>query len=56
MKSLIKVIIYCSLFISHSALAELAKVQINDLDVEYELAGEGKHTILLEAGGSAGLS
>ena len=56
MKSLIKVIIYCSLFISHSALAELAKVQVNGFDVEYELAGNGKHTILLEAGGSAGLS
>jgi pimeloyl-ACP methyl ester carboxylesterase len=56
MKSLIKVIIYCSLFISHSALAGLAKVHVNGFDVEYELAGKGKHTILLEAGGSAGLS
>ena len=56
MKSLIKVTIYCSLLISHSALAGLAKVQVNGFDVEYELAGKGEHIILLEAGGSAGLS
>ena len=56
MKLLIKVIIYYSFFVSTSALAGLAKVQINGFDVEYELVGEGKYTILLEAGGSAGLS
>lgn len=36
--------------------AELAKVQVNGFDIEYEMAGSGKHTVLLEAGGSAGLS
>tara|TARA_R110000850_G_scaffold272702_1_gene408058 strand:+ start:3963 stop:4199 length:237 start_codon:yes stop_codon:yes gene_type:complete len=34
----------------------MIKVEVNGFDVEYELAGEGKHIILLEAGGSAGLS
>ena len=56
MKKLIKVTILSLLIISHGAMAELAKVQVNGFDVEYELAGDGKHTILLEAGGSAGLS
>jgi len=36
--------------------AELAKVQVNGFDIEYEMAGSDKHTVLLEAGGSAGLS
>lgn len=36
--------------------AELAKVQVNGFDIEYEMAGSGKHTVLLEAVGSAGLS
>lgn len=31
-------------------------VSINGYNMEYEMAGSGKHTILLEAGGSAGLA
>lgn len=53
---MIKRILLYSLFISTSALAGLVKVQVNGFDVEYELSGKGKHTILLEAGGSGGLS
>lgn len=30
--------------------------KINGYDVEYEIAGSGKHTLFLEAGGSAGMS
>ena len=39
-----------------SVLAKPEIVKINGYDVEYEIVGEGKHTVLLEAGGSAGLS
>ncbi|MEX2963074.1 alpha/beta fold hydrolase [Microbulbifer sp. TYP-18] len=31
-------------------------ITINGYDVEYEISGSGKHTVFLEAGGSAGLS
>lgn len=41
---------------SISAFAEIHFVKINGFDVEYEVLGKGKHTIFLEAGGSAGLS
>lgn len=34
----------------------MIKVEVKGFDVEYELAGKDKHTILLEAGGSADLS
>ena len=44
------------LLLSNNALAKLTVVKVNGFDVEYELGDKGKHTILLEAGGSAGLS
>ncbi|MBB1280591.1 alpha/beta fold hydrolase [Pseudoalteromonas sp. SR41-1] len=44
------------LLLSNNALAKLTVVKVNGFDVEYELGGKGKHTILLETGGSAGLS
>lgn len=31
-------------------------IKVNGYDVEYEIVGSGKHTVFLEAGGSAGLS
>ncbi|MGQ8367209.1 alpha/beta fold hydrolase [Glaciecola sp. 1036] len=31
-------------------------IKVNGYDVEYEMAGNGKHIVFLEAGGSAGLS
>lgn len=43
-------------FFTISAFAEIDVVKINGYDVEYEILGKGKHTIFLEAGGSAGLS
>jgi pimeloyl-ACP methyl ester carboxylesterase len=39
-----------------SVLAKPEIVKINGYDVEYEIVGKGKHTVLLEAGGAAGLS
>lgn len=41
---------------SVSALAEPSVVNVKGHNVEYEVAGKGKHTIFLEAGGGAGLS
>ncbi|QSX29309.1 alpha/beta hydrolase [Shewanella cyperi] len=39
-----------------SALATPAMVKIKGYEVEYEISGQGEHTIFLEAGGSAGMS
>jgi pimeloyl-ACP methyl ester carboxylesterase len=39
-----------------SAFAKPNIIKINGFDVEYEISGEGKHTVFLEAGGAAGLS
>ncbi|MDB2387194.1 alpha/beta hydrolase [Shewanella sp.] len=43
-------------FLSFGAVAEISSVKVNGYDVEYEIKGNGQHTIFLEAGGSAGLS
>lgn len=56
MKLILKTILFWVLITSSVVFAELAKVQVNGFDIEYEMAGSGKHTVLLEAGGSAGLS
>lgn len=56
MKIILKTILFWVLITSSVVFAELAKVQVNGFDIEYEMAGSGKHTVLLEAGGSAGLS
>lgn len=56
MKIKLKTILFWVLITSSVVFAELAKVQVNGFDIEYEMAGSGKHTVLLEAGGSAGLS
>ena len=56
MKLIIKTILFWVLITSTAVFAELAKVKINGFDIEYEMVGSGKHTVLLEAGGSAGLS
>ena len=56
MKLIIKTILFWVLITSTAVFAELAKVKVNGFDIEYEMVGSGKHTVLLEAGGSAGLS
>ncbi|EKE84695.1 alpha/beta fold hydrolase [Idiomarina xiamenensis] len=35
---------------------QAATLKVGDIELEYELAGNGKHIVLLEAGGSAGMS
>ena len=45
-----------SLFIPVVVFAKSSFITVNGYDVEYEMAGTGKHTVFLEAGGSAGLS
>ncbi len=42
--------------LTSSAFAQTKYVKINGYNVEYQMSGKGKHVILLEAGGSAGLS
>lgn len=42
--------------IAFSASAEISFVKVKGFDVEYEIKGNGKHVVFLEAGGSAGLS
>jgi len=39
-----------------SAFATPNFISVNDYKVEYEILGKGKHTVFLEAGGSAGLA
>ncbi|NHH89511.1 alpha/beta hydrolase [Pseudoalteromonas sp. MB47] len=45
-----------SLFVPVVVFAKPSFVTVNGYDVEYEMSGNGKHTVFLEAGGSAGLS
>ncbi|WP_076542935.1 alpha/beta fold hydrolase [Shewanella sp. UCD-KL21] len=42
--------------LSFSVHAELGVVKVSDFELEYEILGDGKHTVLLESGASAGLS
>ncbi|MBB1420669.1 alpha/beta hydrolase [Pseudoalteromonas sp. SG43-7] len=46
----------CYFFVTASVFAKPSFIKVNGYDVEYEIAGSGKHTVFLEAGGSAGLS
>ncbi|MFC3203334.1 alpha/beta fold hydrolase [Alteromonas oceani] len=39
-----------------AVFAKSSFITVNGYEVEYEMAGEGKHVLFLEAGGSAGLS
>lgn len=39
-----------------TVLAQTKKVNVSEFDLEYEMAGSGSQIVLLEAGGSAGLS
>ena len=52
-----KCLIYCfSLLLGFVSNTYADTVPIGEYQVEYEMRGSGKHTILLEAGGAAGLS
>ena len=45
-----------SIMFSFSIAAQPNLVSVGEFQLEYEIAGKGKNTVLLEAGGSAGLS
>ena len=49
-------LMFCYFFVTASVFAKPNFIKVNGYDVEYEIAGSGKHTVFLEAGGSAGLS
>jgi len=42
--------------LSFTVSAQSAKINVKEFELEYEVAGNGKHTVLLEAGGGAGMS
>ncbi len=42
--------------LSFSVGAQPQRVKVNEFQLEYEVAGRGKYTVLLEAGGGAGMS
>jgi pimeloyl-ACP methyl ester carboxylesterase len=51
-----KLLILLSIFITINAFAETKTVSIGEYNISYEIAGQGKHTILLEAGMGQSLS
>lgn len=52
-----KFILLSCVLLSFAASANDASfVQVDEFELEYEIAGDGEHVILLEAGGSAGMS
>ncbi|MGI5308580.1 alpha/beta fold hydrolase [Rheinheimera sp. WS51] len=42
--------------LSFSLSAQPNLLSVNEFELEYEVSGQGKHTVLLEAGGGAGMS
>lgn len=50
------ILICCALFSFTLSAAGSKLVQVKDVELEYEIAGTGKTIVLLEGGGSAGLS
>lgn len=51
-----KLIALVGLVFSFGLSAQPAMVKVDTFDLEYEIAGNGRHIVLLEAGGSAGMS
>lgn len=51
-----KLIALIGLALSFSVFAQPALLQVGEFELEYEIAGSGEHIVLLEAGGSAGMS
>ena len=56
MKRLFLLALFPLIFISYQLNAQILKAKVKGYDVEYEMKGKGKHTILLEGGGGAGLT
>lgn len=51
-----KFIVIVSILLSFSLAAEPNLIRVNEFQLEYEVAGKGKHIVLLEAGGGASMS
>lgn len=51
-----KLIALIGLALSFAVSAQPALLNVNEFELEYEIAGDGEHLVLLEAGGSAGMS
>lgn len=51
-----KFISFIGITLSFSIAAKPHLISVNEFQLEYEVAGNGKHTVLLEAGGGAGMS
>lgn len=49
------IILICMAF-SFSAYAKPAFINVKEFQIEYEISGSGEHVVLLEAGGSAGMT
>lgn len=57
MKKLLFVVLLFACFLSvPNTLAEPSMITVGEFEIEYEIAGEGEQIVLLEAGGSAGMS
>jgi len=52
----LKLIALIGLALSFAVSAQPALLNVNEFELEYEIAGDGEHLVLLEAGGSAGMS
>lgn len=51
-----KFILLVCLALSAAVSAQPQRLAVNDFELEYEIAGSGKHTVLLEAGAGAGMT
>ncbi|MEN3158689.1 alpha/beta hydrolase [Alkalimonas sp. NCh-2] len=51
-----KLISLIDIALSFTVSAQPALINVHEFELEYEIAGNGKHIVLLEAGGSAGMS
>ncbi|WP_113906308.1 alpha/beta fold hydrolase [Aliidiomarina celeris] len=51
-----KFILFIGFALSFTVSAQATRININEFELEYEIAGNGQHIVLLEAGGSAGMS
>jgi pimeloyl-ACP methyl ester carboxylesterase len=52
----LKLITFIGIALSFTVSAQPTLINVNEFELEYEVAGNGKHIVLLEAGGSAGMS
>ena len=44
------------LVLAFSVAAEPMRIAVSEFELEYEISGKGEHTVLLEAGGGAGMT